>query len=436
MNKDIVVVVLAGGVGKRFWPISTYKSIFPFFNKPLLQHNLEMLGASGFRHVIIVANSGDRDQIMQIKIPNMSITVVVQPDAQGMGDALLTTKKLVEKRPLLVMNAEDVVDQHLYDNLAKHTKEEKVFVVGKKVADYLDVGYLKLDGERLMEIVEKPGKGNEPSNLVNLVFDYFPDPSIFFDALVTTKSEKDDVYERALSKIFAQTNARVIDYDGFWQPFKYPWHVLDVMEYFLNNKCTAHRGKNVEIKSNVVIEGAVYIEDNVRIFENTKIVGPCYIGKDTIIGNNNIIRHSHIGNGCVTGFNTDITRSYIGDACWFHSNYIGDSVLEGNVSMGSGSVLANLRLDEGDIFSIMKGDRMNTKRNKLGVIIGRDVRIGVNTSIMPGIKIGAHSFVGAGIVVDKDIPGDSFCMAQSVYTVTPNNRTLSSKGRDEFKKRL
>ena len=41
----------------------------------------------------------------------------------------------------------------------------------------------------------------------------------------------------------------------------------------------------------------------------------------------------------MTGFNTDITRSYIGDNCWFHSNYIGDSVLEGNVSMGSGAAI-------------------------------------------------------------------------------------------------
>ena len=66
----------------------------------------------------------------------------------------------------------------------------------------------------------------------------------------------------------------------------------------------------------------MYLGDNVKIFENSKIVGPCYIGDNTVIGNNNIIRQSQIGSGCVTGFNTDITRSYIGDNCWFHSNYI------------------------------------------------------------------------------------------------------------------
>ena len=207
------------------------------------------------------------------------------------------------------------------------------------------------------------------------------------------------------------------------------------MDYFLSKKCISHQGRNVEIKSNVVIEGAVYIEDNVRIFENTKIVGPCYIGRNTIIGNNNIIRHSHIGSGCVTGFNTDITRSYIGDNCWFHSNYIGDSVLEDNVSLGAGSVLANLRLDEGDIYSLVKGEKMNTKRNKLGTIIGRDVRIGVNTSIMPGVKIGKHSFICAGMIVDKDVPDDSFCVAESKYFLKHNTH-IESSSRDAFKKRL
>ncbi len=172
------------------------------------------------------------------------------------------------------------------------------------------------------------------------------------------------------------------------------------------------------------------------IFENTKIVGPCYIGPDTIIGNNNIIRQSHIAGGCVTGFNTDITRSYIGDACWFHSNYIGDSVLEGNVSMGSGSVLANLRLDEGTIWSEVGGTRINTMRTKLGTIIGRDVRIGVNTSVMPGVKIGSQSFIGAGTIIDKDISDASFCMAKSTYTLTKNHHDVGLGHRDEFKKHV
>ena len=188
--------------------------------------------------------------------------------------------------------------------------------------------------------------------------------------------------------------------------------MLDVNDVLLKT-VSHHRGKNILIKSNVIIEGEVHIEDDVKIFENTKIIGPCYIGKGTIIGNNNIIRQSYLGANCVTGFNSDISRSYIGDDCWFHNNYIGDSVLEGNVSMGGGASCANLRLDDGPIYSTVKNEALHTTKHKLGALVGKHTRIGVHTSIMPGIKIGKGSFVGSGVVLDKDLPEDSFCIVKS-----------------------
>ena len=103
--------------------------------------------------------------------------------------------------------------------------------------------------------------------------------------------------------------------------------------------------------------------------------------------------------------------------------------------MGSGNVLANLRLDEGKIFSVVSGERLNTKRTKLGAIIGRHVRIGVNTSIMPGVKIGSHSMVGAGLMIDRDIPDGSFVAGGTSMTITKNTRGIQGN-RDSFKQNL
>ena len=207
----------------------------------------------------------------------------------------------------------------------------------------------------------------------------------------------------------------MIPYTGAFTTLKYPWHVLDVNAMLLS-KLHRTTGRNVIIKKNVILEGNVYIEDNVTIHENTKIIGPAFIGEGSIIGNNNIIRESHIGRRCVTGFNTDITRSYIGDDCWFHSNYIGDSVLEKDISMGSGSVLANLRLDEQDIGS--------TQKNKCGAMIASHVRIGVNVSIMPGLKIGSHTSIGAGITIVKDVEDQSFCVGKQPSYIVKKTLTL------------
>ena len=433
-QKNLVAVLLAGGEGKRIWPITTGKSVIRLFGKTIIEHILESLRMAGITHAIIVTNPQDALVVHSLEIPGMTLEIVLQKHPAGMADAALAAKDATGSSPCLIMSAVDLVDDVLYEGLLKEMDDHDALVVGKRVSAYFPGGYLTIKNDRLVHIVEKPPVGQEPSDLVNLVFHYFPDPTEFFKIIVSTRSTNDDVYEKALSSYAANHMVRVIAYNGPWQTIKYPWHVLNAMHMLLSRR-EAYKGKDVVIKKDVIIEGSVYIEDGVKIFENTKIVGPCYIGKNTIIGNNNIIRQSHIGSDCVTGFNTDITRSYIGDQCWFHSNYVGDSVLEGNISMGSGAVLANLRLDDGEIFSVIQGKKIPTGRNKLGAMIGKGVRIGVNASIMPGIKIGAHSFIGAGLVLDRDLAEDSFCFVKSAYTIT-KNRKKTSASREAFKKNL
>jgi NDP-sugar pyrophosphorylase family protein len=418
-QKNLVALLLAGGEGKRFWPIKTGKPVFRFFGRTLLEQTLESLRIAGVAHAIIVTNPADANVVRSLEIPGMELEIVVQEHAIGMANAVLAAKDIVERRPCLIMNAADVVDTVLYEGLLKEMDDHDALVVGKRVTSHFTGGYLTVKNDRLVSIIEKPQVGREPSDLVNLVCHYFPDPANFFKTLESTHSTTDDVYEKALSSYAADHTVRVIAYTGPWQPIKYPWHILSAMDLLMGS-IESHRGNNVVLKENVVMKGPVYIEDGVKIFENSKIVGPCYIGKNTIIGNNNLIRQSHIGANCVTGFNTDITRSYVGNDCWFHSNYIGDSVLEDHISMGSGAVLANLRLDDGEISSAVTGKKILTGRNKLGAIIGRGVRIGVNASIMPGVKIGKNSFIGAGIVVERDLPEDSFCMRTSAVVITKN----------------
>lgn len=436
MKKEVIVVVLAGGVGKRFQPFVTDKSVFPIFGEPLLVHNLRKLVAVGFSRFVIVTNETNDAAIRALSNPSIRIETVIQKNSSGMGDAILAAKDVIRNSPILVVNAEDVLEDSLYEQVKNEMKKGESFVTGKKTHEYVDSGYLHVSGKRVVGIVEKPGKGNEPSNLINLVFHYFPLADGFIEYIGRVATTKDDVYEQALNSYMKDHEVSFVSYEGTWLPFKYPWHVLGVSDYFLHNHLKVGRGKHIDIRNNVSIEGPVFIGNNVRIFENTKIVGPVYIGDNTIIGNNNIIRESFIGNDCVTGFNTDITRSYIGNDCWFHSNYLGDSVLEGNVSLGSGSVLANLRLDEGEISSYVSGARMGTKRSKLGALIAQDVRIGVNASIMPGVKIGTNSFVGAGVILDRDIPEDSFCVSKSAYEVKKNNTTIPSNNRQHFKAKI
>lgn len=431
-------IILAGGESTRFWPLS-HKALFPFFGKPLLALQYERLSALGIQSVTVVANDQNVSDIKRVSVPGgMHVTVVVQKDP-AQGGALIAARESVPSGPAIVLNASDIYQTGTLKALVESPFENGVSAIlgAMKTKQYFPGGYLSLDWEgNLGGIVEKPQPGSEPSDIIRIVADKFTDVALLYGALEKVEGNPPDQYEQALNILISEPGAvKPMIVPGGWSALKYPWDVLPVMEVLLSEFSKPVISKTAVIRPGVIIEGPVVIEDGVKVFEGTKIVGPCYIGKETIIGNNNIVRDSHIGAHCVTGFNSDITRSYVGDNCWFHTNYVGDSVLAGNVSMGSGAVLANLRLDDGEIRSTVKNEPVNTGRKKLGSVIGTSVRIGVNASIMPGIKIGSDSFVGSGLTVSEDVPSHMYCKPVKSYEVVENTSSAAAD-RDTFRSKL
>jgi bifunctional UDP-N-acetylglucosamine pyrophosphorylase/glucosamine-1-phosphate N-acetyltransferase len=74
---------------------------------------------------------------------------------------------------------------------------------------------------------------------------------------------------------------------------------------------------------------------------------------------------------------------------------VGDSIIGEGCNLGAGTKIANLRLDRSNI--TVAG--IDTKRIKLGAIIGDGVQTGINASINVGAMIGDHVFIGPGALV-------------------------------------
>jgi UDP-N-acetylglucosamine diphosphorylase / glucose-1-phosphate thymidylyltransferase / UDP-N-acetylgalactosamine diphosphorylase / glucosamine-1-phosphate N-acetyltransferase / galactosamine-1-phosphate N-acetyltransferase len=429
------IIILAGGQGRRMWPITTDKCLIPFLGKPLLYHNLKLITENVKGEVVIIASSSSKDGVEKVaKELGISCKVVVQKEPKGMADAILAGKSEVEGE-VLIVNAEDILDPKLYGEVAKGGAD--VVVAGLKVDKYFPGGYLKVSGDKVASIVEKPGEGQEPSNMVKLVLDYFKDGKKLVDYLEKTHSEADDVYEEALETMIADgMDVKFTEYEGVWIPLKYPWQILDIMEHLLS-KIEQQISPEAKVSEKAIISGPVVIEDGVRVFEGAVIKGPCYIGKNVIVGNNTMVRESDLEEGCVTGFNSDITRSYIGANSWFHTNYIGDSVIEGDFGMGSGAVLANLRLDD---HTIRVGDpskgsgQVDSERHKLGLLAGKGSRVGVNASTMPGARIGSNSLIGPGVVLREDVEDNKKVLVKQELEVTEHTPALTSY--DQFRDKL
>ena len=82
-----------------------------------------------------------------------------------------------------------------------------------------------------------------------------------------------------------------------------------------------------------------------------------------------------------------------------HHNYIGDSIIGENSNLGSGTKIANLRLDKEIIKVVHKGEKKSTERRKLGAIIGSNVNTGINASINAGTILGNNVKVGPNSLV-------------------------------------
>lgn len=421
------VLILAAGRSARFWPLLD-KSLFPFLGQPLIKHQIKRIKKAGFDQIVVVCNRKNRSSIQAFGVET------IFQKGKGQAAAVLSAKSFL-KGPVLIVNANDFFEPSLLKKVVRkgQEKETDACLVGCQVSSYFPGGYLVIDRKnQVKKIVEKPGKGQEPSDLVRLVVDYFKNGKVLLKYL-----KNGVLYEEALDQMAKDKVVRVVCYQAQWGYLKYPWHVLKMMAYFLSGIKKGRRKTGVKIAKNTTIQGPVILEKGVKVFENAKITGPTYIGEGTVVGNNVLVRESMIGKNCVLGYSTEVTRSYVGEDCWLHSNYIGDSVLDKNVSLGAGAVLANLRLDEKEVHSLVKGKRIDTQRTKLGAIAGQNVRIGVNTSIMPGIKIGKNSFIGAGVVLNKDLDEDKFCVLKDQNLVIKENIIKVKKGnREKFKQKL
>jgi len=418
------IVFLGGGVGKRMSPLSEDKFLLRFLGKTLLQYHIEQARKAGLNEFIVVGNPANIDKIKTVaqSIPGAKLAFAVQEKPLGMANALQAAQKLLTDEPIIVVNPNDVLDSTAYTSITEaHQKSSaSSYILACETKEYFPGGYLVLDqDEGVKAIIEKPGKGNEPSNLVNVVVHLHTRPRELLQHIANAVSSTDDVYERALSNMMKDDcEVKAVRYNGFWKAIKYPWDIFPVMEHFLKEGGRSISPK-AEISKTAVIEGDVLIEEGVKVLENAVIKGLCYIGRNSVIGNNALIRdNSHIGEGCVVGFSTEIKHCYIGGNCWFHQNYFGDSIIGNDCSFGAGTVSANLRLDERDITVRVGGEDINTGSNKLGALVGDGVRTGIHVGLMPGIRVGEGCFVGPHVCLTEDLPSGKMALAEKNYRVS------------------
>ncbi len=139
----------------------------------------------------------------------------------------------------------------------------------------------------------------------------------------------------------------------------------------------------------------VWIHRTATIAESASITGPCIIGAYTEVRQCAYIRGAAlVGAHCVVGNSVELKNVILFDHVQTpHYNYVGDSILGYYAHMGAGSITSNVKADK-TLVVVKDGEEIyDTKRKKVGAILGDYVEVGCNSVLNPGTVIGKRTSI-------------------------------------------
>ena len=408
-------VILAAGEGQRLRPLTATrpKPLLPVAGKPVLEHILTALQKTKIKEILIIVGH-QKEQIIKhfgngTKF-NLKITYKEQKELLGTAHATDIAKDFVGSDNFLLIYGDVLTSKQNYLKIIEVFNKESpsALITTYKVEDASLYGIIKTKNNQVIEIIEKPDPEEAKNQHINAGI-YIFTPKIF-NAIKQTQKSKRGEYELtdSVQQMIKQgENILAQKLENWWIDIGTPWDLLDANKLLLEETKLEIKGK---IEEGAKIIGPVGIGENTIIRSGSYIIGPTLIGKNSDIGPNCYIRpHTYIGNHCRIGNACEIKNSIILDHTHIaHLSYVGDSIIGQNVNFGAGTITANLRLDEKTIKMTIKGKKIDTKRKKLGAIIGDNVKTGIGCMLMPGVKIGQNSLLGANTTINKDVPPNTF----------------------------
>ncbi len=367
------------------------KVMLPVANKPILEHLLVQAEKAGIREFIFIVGYHD-EQVRHYfgggERWGVSIDYCAQRKQLGTADALKMVEGLIDGS-FLMMNGDTIVGR---DDIKRIAKGKDITLSVIRVKDTVGLGVVELSRGRAVRIYEKTE--NPPSDMANAGL-YLFTPQIWGAISQTAKSPRGEYEITDSLQLMIDSGQRILYQElSSWMDLSYPWDLLPANESLLSAIEAQNGG---EVEENVVIKGAVSIGENTVIRSGSYIIGPAIIGQGCDLGPNCYIRpYTAIGNNCRIGGAVEIKNSIIMNGSKIpHHNYVGDSVIGEGCNLGAGTKIANLRLDKKDIWAA----GINTKRRKLGAIMGDNVETGINACINVGCIIGNDVRIGPGAVV-------------------------------------
>lgn len=445
-------IVLAAGSGGRIWPYNEVrnKCATPVGGVPNVRLLVEALALAGVRRAVVVVgrHAGSvRAALLGAPLP---VAYVEQSRQSGTADAALAGLRAVEEQACLIVYGD------IYTSTRNIAAVREACASGDVAAAAL-VQRLQsprrpqdwigafVDGDALVGV---EGHSRDAEQRLCGVFAcdrrFVPyleaNPGIMGTVPVGGMPPVEAELAESLQRFVDAGHpvAAVAAGDDFVDLDK-PWHILEanhkrvehvsaaIGESLIHPTARVHDGAELNGKvvlgPGSVIGNRVLAAGNLIVGARTEVIngaimrGPAMVGDDCRVSDYCLLEaHAVIGNRCIVGHGAEISGvQFDGSYLWHYCEIAG--VVGQSVDIGAATVCGTLRFDDGWPDFRSSGRREYPEQGGGATFFGDFSRTGVNVITQPGVKIGAYSCVGAGIVLYEDVPSRTLRLLKPQETI-------------------
>lgn len=423
MNDNLSIIILAAGKSTRM-KSSIHKVMHKIADLPIIHHVFNLAKSLESPKIILVTAPDGEDIRNYLQALNPKITHVLQERQLGTGDAAKSALSHIEPSGnSIILYADHPLIQK--ETLQKMLEAQNdVTVIGFTSAKENQYGRLVTEGQKLIKIVEFNDANMQEKSIelcnsgimcinnkvIHALLNKLENHNIQGEYYLTdimeiaSKSGMKIGYITAPEKEVMGINNRseLDEASRAYQALRAKSMLKNGVT--LIDKHHVQFSHDTEIEADVVIHPYTVFGPGVKIKSGAEIKSFCHIEGATIaegatIGPFARIRpNSVIGANCKIGNFVEVKNTHLAEKTKInHLSYVGDATIGSGVNIGAGTITCNY----------------DGVAHKYRTVIGNNVAIGSNSSLIAPIVIEDDSIVAAGSVLTKNVPKNALAIART-----------------------
>ncbi|MHB0842928.1 bifunctional UDP-N-acetylglucosamine diphosphorylase/glucosamine-1-phosphate N-acetyltransferase GlmU [Stutzerimonas nitrititolerans] len=447
MSLDIVI--LAAGQGTRMRS-TLPKVLHPVAGQAMLAHVIETARSLKPNAIHVVIGHGAERVREQLAATDLNF--VVQAEQLGTGHAVAQAlPALSAERVLILYGDVPLIEAQTLERLLHKVGQQQLALLTVELADPTGYGRIVRDGRGVVQAIVEHKDASAEQKLIregntgilavpgerlgdwlgrlsnsNAQSEYYLTDVIAMavaDGLVVATEHPADAMEvqgandriqlAELERHYQQRAARRLMAQGVT--------LHDPARFDLRG--TASVGRDVLIDVNVILEGTVVIEDEVQIGPNC-VIKDSTLRRGAIVKANSHLEGAELGEGADCGPFARLrpgavlaARAHVGNFVEVKNAQLGEGAKAGHLAyLGDAEIGARSNIGAGTITCNYDG------ANKSRTVLGEDVFIGSNSSLVAPVNLGDGATTGAGSVITADVPADTLALGRARQALVPGWR--------------